>query len=91
MPCVTGSARFSAREIFWEHEGNRAMRYGSMKIVAENDKQWELYNLDVDRTETQNVAADQKSYVDNMAAKWDEWAKRVGVVPWKDVPKPIKK
>jgi arylsulfatase A-like enzyme len=78
------------RELFWEHEGNRAARREKWKLVAENEKPWELYDLDADRTEMHNLAAEQPEIVRELSAAYDEWAKRVGILPWKDVPKPIK-
>ncbi len=38
--------------IFWEHEGDRAIRLGDLKLVAEHKASWELYRMDQDRTET---------------------------------------
>lgn len=67
--------------IFWEHEGNRAIRVGDWKLVAKEDKPWELYDLAADRTEQHDLAAAQSERVQRLAAKWDEWAKRANVLP----------
>ena len=56
LPLVTGSARLAERNLFWEHEGNRAMRRGPWKLVRKFPGEWELYNMDDDRTESNNVA-----------------------------------
>ena len=42
----------------------------------------ELYNLETDRTELQNLAAQHPEKVRELAAKYDAWAQNVGVVPW---------
>lgn len=78
--------------IFWEHEGNRAIRIGKWKLVARTlrylriadaDKNaWELYDLENDRTETINLADKHPDRVKEMSAKWEQWANRVGVLPW---------
>ena len=68
--------------IFWEHEGNRAVRVGEWKLVAEHDGPWELYNMDEDRTELNDLADGDADRVRQMAALWQGWADRANVVPW---------
>lgn len=67
--------------IFWEHEGNRAVRDGKWKLVAKENKPWELYDMDVDRTETNDLAAKNPELTEQLAAKWDEYAARANVLP----------
>jgi arylsulfatase len=46
------------RSIFWEHEGNRAMRDGQWKLVAKNPRgKWDLYDMSADRTEMHDLAS----------------------------------
>jgi len=67
--------------LYWEHEGNRAVRAGKWKLVARGPKnEWKLYDLDADRTELNNLAAQEPERVRQMAALWDAWAERCGVV-----------
>ena len=41
-------------DLWWQHEGNRAIRVGDWKLVAAGrEGPWELYDLATDRTETQ--------------------------------------
>ena len=69
--------------IYWEHEGNRAIRIGDMKLVAKGPKgKWELYDLKADRTEQHDLAASQTETVDKMARQWTKWAKQSKVLPW---------
>jgi arylsulfatase len=86
-PVFEGRAR-EARLIFWEHEGNRAVRLGPWKLVARHKGPWELYDLDADRTELHNLAAQHPEKVREMVALYDSWAQRCGVVPWDELPKP---
>ncbi len=72
------------RALFWEHEGNRAVRLGDWKLVAQGDKgPWELYNLKSDRTETSNLAGKEPDRVRTMAALYETWSVRARVVPKK--------
>jgi arylsulfatase len=68
--------------IFWEHEGSRAVRMGEWKLVSEVGGQWELYNMDQDRTELNNLAESNRTKADEMGKLYEEWAARCGVSPW---------
>ena len=70
------------RPIFWEHEGNRAVRQGKWKIVSKFRGDWELYDIDADRTEQANLAGKQQDRVRKMAALYDSWAEQAGVVSY---------
>jgi arylsulfatase len=62
------------------------VREGKWKLVAMEDQPWELYDMESDRTEMHNLAAQQPERVRRMATAWDEWAKRAQVLPlgtWK--------
>ncbi len=83
----------STRSIFWEHEGNRAHRAGPWKLVAKENKPWELYNIDHDRAEMHDLAAAEPERVQSMAAAWETWAARAQVLPvgtWKQQAAPKK-
>lgn len=58
-------------ELWWCHEGHRALRDGDWKIVALKDGAWELYNLADDRDESDNLADRHPDRVRAMAARWD--------------------
>ena len=89
VPAFTGKPRpepQTARTLAWEHEGNRAVRVGDMKLVATFRGAWELFDLSVDRSETRNLAAARPQEVAKLAAIWQAWADRVGVVDWATLP-----
>ncbi len=73
--------------LYWEHKGNRAVRVGKWKLVSRRPGGWELYDLDADRTELNNLAAQEPERVRRMTALWDAWAKRCGVVMPGEFPK----
>jgi arylsulfatase len=85
-PAFHGEALARTEPIFWEHEGNRAVRQGKWKIVSKHNQDWELYDIDADRSEMRDLASENPDRVRDMSQAWAAWAKRVGVQPW-----PVKK
>jgi arylsulfatase len=81
-PALDGRPLNRPRPLFWEHEGNRAVRSGNWKIVSMWPGEWELYDIAADRVERNNVAAQHPEIVKTMAAEWDAWAKRTNVDTW---------
>jgi arylsulfatase len=67
---------------FWEHEGNKAVRDGKWKLVSRFPDGWELFDMEADRTELNDLAKAEPGRVKAMAAEYDAWAKRIGVQPW---------
>ncbi len=88
LPILFGGSR-EDRPIFWEHEGNRAVRLGDWKLVSRYPDDWELYNLKSDRTELNNLAGASPDQVDKLSALYRDWAARCNVLPWPQVPKII--
>ncbi len=75
------------RDLFWEHEGNRAVRSGNWKLVAKGPgAKWELYNIDQDRVESKDLASKHPEKARELALKWEAWAKRALVLPWISTP-----
>ena len=72
--------------ICWEHEGNRAVRLGDWKLVSEGNTRWELYNMKSDRTELNDISGEQPETVARMTGMYEDWAERVGALPWPVVP-----
>lgn len=81
--------------IYFEHEGNRGLRKGKWKLVSKayseagkfrkTDKipieQWELYDMEKDRTELNNLANEYPEVVSELSNKWKEWAVETNTVP----------
>jgi arylsulfatase A-like enzyme len=86
----------SREALYWEHEGNAAIRVGDWKLVRlGRNGPWELYNLKDDRTELHDLAAKEPDRAKELAGQWDAWADRTGVKPYPpanpDAPKKGKK
>lgn len=87
VPAFRGQ-RWSGHEaLFWEHEGNRAVHQGKWKLVNRFPDRWELYDLEADRTELKDRAAQEPNRLRNMVSLYDEWAHEQGVVPFQNLPK----
>ena len=81
-PAFAGRPLTRTQPIFWEHEGNRAVRSGNWKLVSTYPGGWELYDMAADRVEANDLAARHPDIVKTLAAEWDAWAKRANVDPW---------
>ena len=66
--------RIHREPIFWEHEGNAALRVGRWKLVREYEKPWELYNINRDRTEMHDLAASKPQQLEKLVGQWEDWA-----------------
>lgn len=60
--------------LYFEHEGNRALRVGDAKLVSarEDQDRWELFNLAPDRCELHDLAPEQPGRVRQMESRWNE-------------------
>lgn len=87
VPTFAADVPIPRDELFFCHEGNRALRAGNWKIVSarEDGDRWELYDLSTDRSETVDRAADQPQRVEAMVARWTaleaEFRRQAGPAP----------
>ena len=85
-PIFLGSTKEIHEEpIFWEHEGNKAVRHGDYKLVLDwenNNDNWELYNISNDRTEQNNIIGEFPDIANNMIEMYNEWATKIKVLSW---------
>lgn len=85
VPAFANQALEREEGLFWEHEGNRAVRKGDWKLVSRYPGQWELYNLKQDRTELHNLASQHPEIVQELKAMYEAWAQRSQVIPWSEL------
>lgn len=81
-PIFSGSESDRQQPIYWEHEGNCALRQGDWKLVREYGKDWELYNMKEDRTELTDLRDKDQGLAARMAADFDGWGDQVGLIDW---------
>ncbi|MFT5151664.1 MAG: arylsulfatase A-like enzyme [Planctomycetota bacterium] len=80
LPQLTGSSAQGRSELCWEWAGSRAIRQLDEKLVWDKTrKQWELYDLRVDPSESNDLAAKRPERVDELAAAWKIWATKTGL------------
>ena len=81
LPAFLGKS-IEREAIYWEHEGNRAIRAGDYKLVAKGAKgKWELYNIAKDRSEQHNLSSEEPERAEKLAAMWQAYAERANVLP----------
>jgi arylsulfatase len=69
-----------SRTLFWEHEGNRAVREGDWKLVGSRNGPWELYDMSRDRTELNDLIAVETELAKELQSLWEGWASEVNVL-----------
>ncbi len=70
------------KALYWEHEGNRAIRVGKYKLVAKGAQgKWELYDINVDRSEQNDLSVKQPFQAKKLAEMWQAYAERANVLP----------
>jgi arylsulfatase A-like enzyme len=80
LPVLRGETD-TDRDLFWEHEGNCAVRRGKWKLVRKHRHAWELYDIEADRTELHDLAPQHPELVTDLEAAYQLWADRCGVIP----------
>ncbi len=80
LPVFEAKTREPHKTLYWEWGGNRAIRERQWKLVWDKGvKKWELYNVETDRTETNDLAEHNPHRVKAMSESWQAWAEKTGV------------
>lgn len=81
-PAFEGKPLDRKNPIFWEHEGNKAVRDGKWKLVQKWRGPWELYDMVADRTELHDVIAEHADVAARLQAAWKAWEQCAFADPW---------
>jgi arylsulfatase len=82
MPIMHDDGPNEREALYFEHEGNCALKQGKWKLVKRFPGDWELYDMDADRTEMRDLACAHPEKVTKLAATWQAWAEPRGIEPW---------
>lgn len=80
-PILRGETRTPPAELCWEWSGNCAVRHGKWKLVWDTlikPTKWELYDIEADRTELNNLADSKPDLVKELSEAYARWAKATG-------------
>ena len=82
FPAITEKVPSLHEYMYWEHQGNRAIRYGNWKAIRdEAGTEWELYDIVKDRTEKNNLASQHPDVLKKLRNEWEYWAIKYNVLP----------
>jgi arylsulfatase len=79
LPALANAPIDRGSPLFFEHETSRAVRDGKWKLVSVSGNVWELYNLDADPTEINNLIESEPEKARELMAAWNAWATRCHV------------
>lgn len=86
LPVIRGAGLLRLAPLGFEHHGNLALRDGRWKIVSNYQRNkpriWELYDMEEDRTELNDLAEKMPDKLDQMVAQYEKWAEKVGAIDW---------
>ena len=75
-PIFEGRRRREHDALFWEYMRNKAVRKGKWKLVTVGDNPWQLYDMESDRTEQNDLSATMPEKVEELARLYEAWVKR---------------
>jgi arylsulfatase len=71
--------------MFWEHESNCSLRMGRYKVIQKYDTgNWELYDLEDDRSELNDLSESMPGLLRSMTETWYGIAREKHVIPKPD-------
>jgi arylsulfatase A-like enzyme len=86
VPVFSGDSSVKHDYFWWFHDGNRAIRIGDWKLVADHKKPFELYDMRTDRSESHNLAAEYPDKVKELAEAWARHTEEFRVLATQDLP-----
>ncbi len=82
LPIMNGENLPKSKSMFFEHQGNQAVRQGDWKLVRRHKQDWELYNLREDPTELTDLSDRNKDKKQELLTTYRQWAEKNNVMEW---------
>lgn len=82
LELIQGKEWVRERPFFFEHEGNSAIRLANFKPVRKHGQAWELYDIEMDRTELNNLSGHKAPLERERLNQYNDWASKTGVLDW---------
>jgi arylsulfatase len=76
VPVLQGRQREEHEALYWQFGGYCAVRQGKWKVVRRGKSPWQLYDMEADRTELNDLAKAQPGKAAELGKLWDAWAAR---------------
>jgi len=73
LPVLKGSSVKRDGPLFWQWQNGKAIRKGKWKLVSDNNGPWELYNMEMDQTETNDLVDEFPEIAGDLMADWEHW------------------
>ena len=73
LPVLRGDTRQPPSALYWKWSRGRAIRQGRWKLVGVRGEPWELYDVEADGTELENLAGGEPQRVAAMERLWQRW------------------
>lgn len=84
-PIFAGETREPHDFLYFHFSDNRAIRKDNWKVVTHRASQWELYDIEKDGTELNNLAADHPEKVKELSDLWYRTAEKVDHLKGKQI------
>ncbi|WKN31842.1 arylsulfatase [Porifericola rhodea] len=74
LPALAGQTIERKAPIYWQWSRGRAMRWNEWKLVKQGlDREWDLYHIENDPTETNNMAETYPEIVHELDSMYQQW------------------
>jgi arylsulfatase A-like enzyme len=74
-PAMEGR-KLPERTHYWRYIGSGAIRQGKWKLIRGKSKKWELYDMNTDATELNDLASQHPQLAEEMLVQWQQWEDR---------------
>ncbi len=81
LPIFQGKGRPGHDVLYWAFGRAKAVREGKWKLVKYGNAKWELYDMDEDRTELNDLAGKNADKVKRLSGMWDAWSRKCRAKP----------